>query len=59
MTIDYTESIGIKGSIVETPCDVMSNQYNPSPNLFKSYSKSNKMTKDMLINIIDYFINNK
>ena len=59
ITIDYTESIGIKGFIVETPCDVISNQYNPAPNFFKSYSKSNKMTKDMLINIIDYFISNK
>ena len=58
-TINYTESIGIKGFIVETPCDVISNQYNPAPNYFKSYSKSNKMTKDMLINIIDYFISNK
>lgn len=58
MTIDYTHSKGIKGFIVETPCDVVNNQYNPAPNYFKSYSKSNKMTKDMLMQILRHFIEN-
>ena len=51
-TMEYIASIGIKGFTVETPCDIVSNQYNPAPNYFKNYSKSNKITKDMLINLI-------
>ena len=58
-TIVYTSSIGLKGLIVETPCDVINNQYNPAPNYFKSYSKSNKMTKDMLMSILRFFIENQ
>lgn len=55
LTISYTTDLGMKCIIVETPCDIVSNQYNPAPNYFKSYSKSNKLTKDMLINLIQYF----
>ena len=51
-TSEYVTNAGIKGFTVETPCDIVSNQYNPAPNYFKNYSKSNKITKDMLINLI-------
>lgn len=51
----YVNSIGMKGFTLETPCDIVNNQYNPAPNYFKNYSKGNKLTKDMLINIIQYF----
>ena len=56
-TTSYVASLGIKGFTVETPCDIVSNQYNPAPNYFKNYSKGNKLSKDMLINLIQYFGN--
>ena len=58
MTISYTESIGIKGYIIETPCDIVDNAKNPAPNSFLSKSKSNKLTIDMLTNLL-YQIANK
>lgn len=54
-TTEYTTQLGIPGFILETPCDIVNNQYNPEPNLFKNYSKSNKIAKDMIINFIIYF----
>lgn len=58
MSIDYTESIGIEGFIFETPTDIVNNGYNPAPNYFKNYSRSNKLTKDFLINLLNLYADN-
>lgn len=55
LTIDYTESLNIQGFIVETPVDITGNRLAPAPNYMQSYSKSNKIAMDMLINLLGYF----
>jgi hypothetical protein len=54
-TSEYMADKGIKGFIVETPCDVTDNRYNAAPNYFANYSKGNKLAVDMLVNLIQYF----
>ena len=58
MSIDYTESIGMEGFIFETPTDIVNNGYNSAPNYFKNYSRSNKLTKDFLINLLNLYADN-
>lgn len=53
-TSDYITEKGIRGFTIETPCDITGNRKLASPNYFTSYSKSNKISVDMLINLIQY-----